>query len=251
MTDFNHYTTLDISPTATLAEIKQAYRRLVKLFHPDSNLETSDHETIIRINAAYEILGDPSRRQSYDRHLSQQCVNKDSDAGQKNPTNTYSSQYSAGAQTQRQQRTTAAQKQCRVHRRQTGQDADEQLQCWLKQVYGPVNRLLCCILNTLADQLEKLSADPFDDQLMEEFQAYLAKCRHYLNEAQKTFRSQPNPAAAASAAIHLYYCLNQVGDGIDELELFTLNYDDHYLHTGQELFRIATGLQCEAQSSIP
>ncbi len=255
MTDSNHYITLDISPTATLAEIKQAYRRLVKLFHPDSNLETADHETIIRINAAYEVLGDPHRRQSYDQHLFHQHLANEgfssSDAEQGDQrANAYASQHPWGTQTQRQQ-TAAAQKQYRVHRRQTGQDADEQLQRWLKQVYGPVNRLLCRILNALADQLESLSADPFDDQLMEAFQAYLAECRHYLNEAQRTFRSQPNPAAAASAAVHLYYCLNQVGDGIDELELFTLNYDDHYLHTGQELFRIATGLQCEAQSSIP
>jgi len=38
------------------AEIKQAYRR-VKLFHPDGNQETANHEQIIRINAAYEVLG--------------------------------------------------------------------------------------------------------------------------------------------------------------------------------------------------
>lgn len=242
MTNSNHYNTLEVSPSATPAEIKQAYRRLVKRFHPDSNPETADPETIIRINAAYEVLGDPQRRQSYDQHLLH--------AGRGAQwANAYASQ-NAGTRSHRQQWAAAAQKQYRAHRH-SGQDADEQLQRWLKQVYGPVNRLLYRILNPLADQLDNLSADPFDDQLMEAFQAYLAKCRDYLNQAQKIFRSQPNPAAVASAAAHLYYCLNQVGDGIDELELFTLNYDDHYLHTGQELFRIATGLQREAQSSIP
>lgn len=60
----------------------------------------------------------------------------------------------------------------------------------------------------------------------------------------------PNPANLAGVAAHLYYCLNQVGDGLDELEFFTLNYDDHYLHTGQELFRIAEGLRWEAATAI-
>lgn len=247
MTDSTHYNTLDVSPTATPAEIKQAYRRLVKLFHPDSNLETSDHETIIRINAAYEVLGDPHKRQSYDQHLLNQVSHREPSVRE----HTWRGGKGAYAERSQRQQPAAAQKQYHAQRRYARQDVDEQLQRWLKQVYAPVNRLLCRILNSLTDQLEQLSADPFDEQLMEAFQAYLAECRDYLNQAQKTFRSQPNPATAASAAVHLYYCLNQVGDGIDELELFTLNYDDRYLHTGQELFRIATGLQCEAQSCMP
>jgi len=40
-----------------------------------------------------------------------------------------------------------------------------------------------------------------------------------------------------------------VGDGLDELDYFPLNYDEHYLHVGQEL-RIAAGLHCEAQVSL-
>ncbi|MHC5614711.1 MAG: J domain-containing protein, partial [Nostoc sp.] len=44
----NHYETLKVSPSASQTEIKQAYRRLVKLFHPDSHQETADHEQIIR-----------------------------------------------------------------------------------------------------------------------------------------------------------------------------------------------------------
>jgi molecular chaperone DnaJ len=68
----NHYKTLKISPTATQAEIKQAYRRLVKIFHPDSHSSKADHEEIVRLNAAYEILGDAQRRQSYDRQFSEQ-----------------------------------------------------------------------------------------------------------------------------------------------------------------------------------
>ena len=228
MADSNHYDTLHVHPAANQAEIKQAYRRLVKLFHPDSNQETADHEQIVRINAAYEVLGDAHSRQSYDQQLSRQ------------PT---------VARRERQQRTAAAQNQYRASR-QTGRDADEQIEQWMHQVYQPVNRLLCQILNSLDEQIDELAADPFDDQLLEEFQDYLKTCRDWLRQAQIAFRSMPNPPTVAGAAAHLYYCLNQVGDGLDELEYFPLNYDERYLHMGQELFRIAAGLHCEAQVSL-
>ncbi|HEY9635418.1 MAG TPA: DnaJ domain-containing protein [Coleofasciculaceae cyanobacterium] len=229
MSQSNHYKLLDVNPEATLAEIKQAYRRLAKLFHPDSQRETADPDKIIQLNAAYEVLSDPIRRRSYDHQLRYQ-------------------QHQPERQN-RQQRTAEAQ-QYYQRQRQTAQDADAQLSDWLQQVYKPVNRLISRILNPLKAKLDELSADPFDDELMEDFQAYLEDCRSYLNQAQLTFRSQPNPAAVAGAAANLYYCLNQLGDGIEELALFTLNYDDYYLHTGQELFRIATGLRYEAQDAV-
>jgi molecular chaperone DnaJ len=69
MSNSNHYDTLDVSPQATSTEIKQAYRRLAKRFHPDSQSETADPEKIIQVNAAYEILSDPNRRRSYDQQL--------------------------------------------------------------------------------------------------------------------------------------------------------------------------------------
>lgn len=229
MSEPNHYEILNISPKATSAEIKQAYRRLAKLFHPDSNNETSDPNKIIELNAAYEILRDPKRRRCYDEQLR-------------------ASQFQPRYQN-REQRTANAQKHYQRHR-QTSQNADVQLSQWLQQVYKPVGRLIRCILNPLQTQIDELAADPFDDQLMEQFQGYLDDCRYYLHQAQLTFRSQPNPPTLAGAATSLYYCLNQLGDGIEELNLFTLNYDESYLHTGQELFRIAKGLHHEAQYSM-
>jgi molecular chaperone DnaJ len=228
MSDYNHYETLKVSHDATQAEIKQAYRRLVKLFHPDSNQETADHQEIIRINAAYEILGDRQSRGNYDqeiRHNSQKIHNS------------------------RQQRRESVQKQHQAVRK-TGRDADEKIAEWMRLVYQPVNHLLCSILNSLEAQIEELAADPFDDQLLEEFQDYLKSCRDDLKQAQSTFRSLPNPPSLAKAAAHLYYSLNQLGDGLEELSYFPLCFDDRYLHTGQELFRIAIGLHCEAQASV-
>jgi molecular chaperone DnaJ len=229
MSESNHYDTLNISPKATPTEIKQAYRRLAKLFHPDSKSGTADSNKIIEVNAAYEVLSDPTRRHSYDQQL------------RSSPSRPQSRN--------RQQRTADAQ-QSYQHHRQTSQDADFHLSRWLQQVYKPVIRLIALILRPLDTQVDELAADPFDDELMGNFQAYLEQCRHYLNQAQLTFRSQPNPPAVAGAAASLYYCLNQLGDGIEELNFFTLNYDDHYLHVGQELFRIATGLHYEAQDAV-
>jgi molecular chaperone DnaJ len=231
MAHSNHYDTLDVRPTASQAEIKQAYRRLAKQFHPDSNRETANHDRIAQVNVAYEILGDPRQRHLYDQQLSYPIGVTESHS-----------------QRHRQQRAADAQK--RYSQRQTGRENDEQLQQWMNLVYQPVNRLLNQILRPLSEQLDDLSADPFDDELLGDFQSYLEDCRDYLQRAQNSFRSMPNPANVAGVAAHLYYCLNQVSDGIDELERFTSSYDEHYLHTGQELFRIAAGLRRDAHVAI-
>jgi len=228
MTNDNYYQTLDIHPQATPQEIKQAYRRLAKRFHPDSHTETANSEKIIEINGAYEVLSDPQRRHSYDQQLF--------------------TQFAAKRRT-RQQRNEAAQKQYQRQRTRS-HNADNHLEGWLQHVYKPVNQLIVPILQSLNTQINQLAADPFDDELMEDFQAYLENCRHDLNQAQITFRSQPNPTSVAGVAANLYYCLNQLGDGLDELEWFTCNYDEHYLHTGQELFRIATSLCHDAHDAI-
>uniref|UniRef100_B8HVU2 Heat shock protein DnaJ domain protein n=1 Tax=Cyanothece sp. (strain PCC 7425 / ATCC 29141) TaxID=395961 RepID=B8HVU2_CYAP4 len=225
MTAPNHYETLEIHPQATQGEIKQAYRRLVKRFHPDLNPQTrTSHEQITQINAAYEVLSDPYHRQLYDR---QQIFSQSG----------YASQRAAAAQAH--------------HRyRDRGRDTDAHLQAWLQQVYEQVQDSVDAILDPLPDQIDQLADDPFDDLLMSQFQTYLSDCQGVLARAQQCFRSMPNPKNLAGAAASLYYCLNQIGDGLEELETFTLNYDDRYLHTGQELFRIARGLQREAEEAI-
>ena len=229
MSELNYYATLKVSQNATSEEIKQAYRRLAKQFHPDSHRETASHAQIIEINAAYEILSDPQRRRSYDYQL----LSGDS------------------AQTyfRRQQRNTAAQNHYRHQQRQE-READIWQARWLAEVYTPINRLIDSILRPLEGQIEELSADPFDDQLMAAFEAYLASCRQDLAQARQAFSAQPNPAQCAQVAAQIYYCLNQISDGIDEFALFTLNYDDYYLNTGRELFRIAWRLYDEAQEAV-
>jgi len=61
---FDYYQILQVSPTATNAEIKTAYRRLAKLFHPDKNPAAEEKFRVIK--EAYEILIDDVSRHRYD-----------------------------------------------------------------------------------------------------------------------------------------------------------------------------------------
>lgn len=61
------YDVLDVSPVATQEEIKSAYRKLARRYHPDSGDETASVERFQELQAAYEIVGDPIRRKAYDR----------------------------------------------------------------------------------------------------------------------------------------------------------------------------------------
>ena len=62
-TPADHYATLGVAPGATTAEIKAAYRALVKRHHPDAG---GDQRTILALNAAWEVLRDGDRRRHYD-----------------------------------------------------------------------------------------------------------------------------------------------------------------------------------------
>ena len=217
----NPYKVLELSETATQADIKRAYRRLAKQHHPDSSDRNTDHSRITEINAAYEILGDPSRRATYDRQRQ-------------------------GNRSQRVQDMQAHYQQ----RREAHQASEDSLARWIRSVYNPIDRLIGKIISPLKAEIRSLSADPFDDELMETFQAYLEQCRDLLEKAKQKFKSMPNPSQTAAAAANLYYCLNQLEDGIEEIERFTYTYDDSYLHTGQELFRISKQLRREAKADM-
>ena len=65
----DYYSILQLSPQATEAEIKKAYRKLSLLWHPDKNKSSESTATFIRINEAYSVLINPEKRTRYDALL--------------------------------------------------------------------------------------------------------------------------------------------------------------------------------------
>jgi molecular chaperone DnaJ len=210
----SHYEILGISRDASTEVIKAAYRRLVKKHHPDAS--QLDGERIRQINAAYMVLRHTESRQAYDRLLQPMAMPR-----------------SVPSQPQ-----------------ETVTDEAAAQQRWIQQVYVPLNRILASLLASLQPELNALSADPFDQELLESFEHYLHSCGQNLQRAQGTFRSHPNPSSLASVATRYYYILNHLEDALEELRYFTLNFDDRHLHTGHELFRRAKGLRSEAMQAM-
>ncbi|WP_066377961.1 MULTISPECIES: DnaJ C-terminal domain-containing protein [unclassified Anabaena] len=68
-TDFkDYYTILGVSKTASPEEIKQAFRKLARKYHPDVNPGNKQAEARFKeINEAYEVLSDPDKRKKYDQ----------------------------------------------------------------------------------------------------------------------------------------------------------------------------------------
>ncbi len=64
----DYYEVLGVSRSASAEEIKKAYRRLARQHHPDVNPNNSEADNLFKeINEAYEVLGDPEKRGTYDR----------------------------------------------------------------------------------------------------------------------------------------------------------------------------------------
>ena len=69
MTYVDYYKILGIEKTATAAEIKLAYRKLARKYHPDLNPNDKDaHKNFQQINEANEVLSDVEKRKKYDQY---------------------------------------------------------------------------------------------------------------------------------------------------------------------------------------
>ena len=216
------YRVLGVAPGATAAEIKSAYRSLVKQHHPDAvDAAGCDPERILAINAAWEVLGDPEARQHFDAGRSERAAHSTATAA------------SAAA----------------PRRRSAAADAD--LERWLEQVYSPLDRLLGQVLEPFAAQLKALSADPYDDELMECFCNYLERSQQKLQKAEALYRSRSCPASARGFGLSVYHFLSGVQDAFTELERYTAGYVDDCLRDGREMIREANLRRRRLQAQLP
>jgi molecular chaperone DnaJ len=200
------YAVLGVSPDAKAAEIKAAYRALVKRHHPDAG---GDAQMILALNAAWEVLRDGERRRRYDaEHFGPGCGLVASGAGSRRAP-------------------------------RSSRQVDGLLVDWLQQVYAPIDRWLGQVINPFAGQLRALAADPYDDQLMEAFSGFLEESQARMAKAEELYRSKACPAVAKGFSLSLYHCLSQVQDALTELERYTLGYVDDYLRDGREMLREA------------
>jgi curved DNA-binding protein CbpA len=66
MAQRDYYAVLEIGPDASEAEIREAYRRLARRYHPDLHPERADADARLKeLNEAYEVLGHAERRARY------------------------------------------------------------------------------------------------------------------------------------------------------------------------------------------
>ncbi|HYG00677.1 MAG TPA: DnaJ domain-containing protein [Candidatus Saccharimonadales bacterium] len=88
MDDNNYYKILDINENASPKEIKIAFRRLARKYHPDRNSKVSE-DVMKRINIAFENLSDPEKRRIYDKTLknSKSAIIDDEDKFNESNTN--------------------------------------------------------------------------------------------------------------------------------------------------------------------
>ena len=195
------YQILKVHPSAKLEEIKKAYRKLVKIHHPDKG---GDSAVMLEVNSAWETL----KKKHKDLNLNKVNNSKVYKHNEyKKETNNYSK--------------------------------SEDIKKWFQSIYLPIDKLLGQIINPLGSKIRDLSADPYDQILMDSFCLYLEESKNKITKIKKIYTSFGSPSIIRDFSLDLYHCLSHVEDGINELERYTMGYVDNYLHDGKAMIAIA------------
>ena len=195
------YQILKVHPSAKLEEIKKAYRKLVKIHHPDKG---GDSAVMLEINSAWEILKKKHKDLNFNKVNNSKVYNQNE---YKRESNNYSN--------------------------------SEDIKKWFQNIYLPIDKLLGQIMNPLISKIRDLSADPYDQILMDSFCLYLEESKKKITKIKKIYTSFASPSIIRDFSLDLYHCLSHVEDGINELDRYTMGYVDNYLHDGKAMIAIA------------
>ena len=191
------YQILKVHPNTKIEDIKKAYKELVKIHHPDKG---GDLKVMLEINAAWEVL---------------KKTNKNLNLNEVNNSKIY--------------------KQKKYKKDIDNYSQSEDIKNWFQNIYLPIDKLLGQIINPLSSNIKDLSADPYDEILMDSFCLYLEKSKNKIKKVKIIYTSMSSPSLVKDFSLDLYHCLSQVEDGLNELERYTMGYVDNYLHDGKSM----------------
>ena len=211
----NFYEELGVDKNSTKNEIKASYRSLVKKHHPDAG---GEKERFLAIQIAWETLSDPIKKDIYDRQNF--SISSSSNELNKNWEEKFN----------------AIQKH-------SSSIKDKEVQNWIKNIYTPINRLITQIISPLNKEIKELSADPYDEELMENFCTYISLSQKKIEKVSKIYYSKTIPKSITALGIDLYHCFSQVKDSLSELDRYTQGYVDDYLFDGKEMMKEAKRIQ--------
>ena len=210
----NLYQELGLKKNATKKEIKSSYRALVKKHHPDAG---GEKERFLAIQNAWETLNDPIKKENYDKQL-------------------YGS-YSLSNELHINLKS-------RFHSKKDSSSAkDKEVETWINDIYKPINRLINQIIKPLNHEIKELSADPYDERLMEKFCDYIDLSQKKIEKVGKIYKSKIVPNSISALGLNLYHCFSQVKDALSELDRYTQGYVDNYLFDGKEMMKEAKRIQ--------
>ena len=210
----NLYELLGLKQNATKSEIKSSYRSLVKQHHPDTG---GDKERFLAIQNAWETLNDPLKKEEYDKNLF--FLNQASNFNDKNwPEKINTKKYNSTIK-------------------------DNEVKNWIKNIYNPTNRFISQIIKPLSQEIKELSADPYDDELMDKFCSYINLSQKKIEKVDQLYKSISVPNSISSLGLDLYHCFSQVKDALSELDKYTQGYVDDYLFDGKEMMKQAKRIQ--------
>tara|TARA_B100000212_G_scaffold236566_1_gene179985 strand:+ start:265 stop:945 length:681 start_codon:yes stop_codon:yes gene_type:complete len=210
----DYYKELGVSRNSSKSEIKSAYRLLAKKYHPDTG---GNNDKFLAIQLAWETLNDPQKKIIYDESLSFR------DKSEIHEYQNWSSEIKSN--------------------NNFSATKDNDIKNWIIKTYQPLNRMITQVIKPLNQEIKHLSADPYDDELMENFCEYITQSKKKMDKVSEVYKSRVVPSAISSLGLDLYHCFSQVQDALDELERYTQGYVDDYLFDGKEMMKQAKQIQ--------